>query len=291
MIAVAQTAATRFGKNAGRLSVIEPGSSIETAKLGRFGWRGQTESLSDFVEDACAIELGLELSAASQSITPRNRKYRPDGVDLTDHQAAQLTSFVGTLPAPQRHMPTGKAQQQRVSHGRQVFEHVGCADCHVPNIGPVKGIFSDLLLHDMGDGLTDPVAAIPAIDLKLLTDSRRQTRFQPTPLAQSGGSYGGGSRGPDFSRFSSGIPLADLREQRLRKERLAATAEREWRTPPLWGVADSPPYLHDGRAETLTEAIAAHGGQARESVGMYFASPIVDRLALIGFLKTLRAPE
>jgi len=24
----------------------------------------------------------------------------------------------------------------------------------------------------------------------------------------------------------------------------------EWRTPPLWGVADSAPYLHDGRAAT-----------------------------------------
>src|SRR5207302_2525840 len=29
----------------------------------------------------------------------------------------------------------------------------------------------------------------------------------------------------------------------------------EWRTPPLWGVADSAPYLHDGRAPTLQEAI------------------------------------
>src|SRR5262245_59501110 len=33
----------------------------------------------------------------------------------------------------------------------------------------------------------------------------------------------------------------------------------EWRTPPLWGVADSAPYLHDGRAATLEEAITLHG--------------------------------
>ena len=36
----------------------------------------------------------------------------------------------------------------------------------------------------------------------------------------------------------------------------------EWRTPPLWGVANSGPYLHDGRAETLDEAIRLHGGEA-----------------------------
>jgi CxxC motif-containing protein (DUF1111 family) len=34
----------------------------------------------------------------------------------------------------------------------------------------------------------------------------------------------------------------------------------EWRTAPLWGVADSGPYLHDGRANSLAEAIELHGG-------------------------------
>lgn len=302
LIAVAQAAADRFGENAGRLSIIDPGRSIETARLGRFGWRGQTESLHDFVEDACAIELGLELASNPQSITPRNRGYRPDGVDLTEHQAAQLTSFVGNLPAPQTQLPSDQPQQQRVTHGQHIFGKVGCADCHVPNVGPATGIFSDLLLHDMGSGLVDPVAATPAIDLKQLTDSRRLTRFRPTPAPGGGGSYGGGSTGTDLAGTglgrldsrgfgSSRIPLADFRDQRLRQEQLAATAQREWRTPPLWGVADSPPYLHDGRAETLTEAIAAHGGQARQSVGMFFASPIDDRLAVISFLNTLRAPK
>jgi len=39
----------------------------------------------------------------------------------------------------------------------------------------------------------------------------------------------------------------------------------EWRTPPLWGVARSAPYLHDGRAPTLEEAIRLHGGQGKDS--------------------------
>ena len=40
-------------------------------------------------------------------------------------------------------------------------------------------------------------------------------------------------------------------------------APSEWRTPPLWGVADSAPYMHDGRAPTLADAVKLHGGQAR----------------------------
>jgi len=35
----------------------------------------------------------------------------------------------------------------------------------------------------------------------------------------------------------------------------------EFRTQPLWGVAATAPYLHDGRADTLDEAIRIHGSE------------------------------
>jgi CxxC motif-containing protein (DUF1111 family) len=64
----------------------------------------------------------------------------------------------------------------------------------------------------------------------------------------------------------------------------------EWRTPPLWGVADSAPYMHDGRAETLEEAIKLHGGQAKQSARRFGELPVEEQRQLIAFLKTLRAP-
>ena len=45
----------------------------------------------------------------------------------------------------------------------------------------------------------------------------------------------------------------------------------EWRTTPLWGVAASAPYLHDGRAPTLNEAILLHGGEAELTSKRYTA--------------------
>ena len=66
---------------------------------------------------------------------------------------------------------------------------------------------------------------------------------------------------------------------------------QEWRTPPLWGIADSAPYLHDGRAETLDEAIAAHGGESWKIRAAYRALPEDDRRDLLSFLESLRAPE
>lgn len=65
----------------------------------------------------------------------------------------------------------------------------------------------------------------------------------------------------------------------------------EWRTPPLWGVADSAPYLHDGRAATLQDAIALHGGQGAAAARAFAALTPAAQTQLIAFLKTLRAPE
>jgi Di-haem oxidoreductase, putative peroxidase len=70
-----------------------------------------------------------------------------------------------------------------------------------------------------------------------------------------------------------------------------STSPSEWRTPPLWGVADSAPYLHDGRAATLAEAIKLHAGQASSSANRFTGLSDVQQEELIAFLNTLRAPS
>ncbi|HZR81388.1 MAG TPA: di-heme oxidoredictase family protein [Candidatus Binatia bacterium] len=61
----------------------------------------------------------------------------------------------------------------------------------------------------------------------------------------------------------------------------------EFRTAPLWGVGRSAPYLHDGRAATLEDAIVAHGGEATASRDRFLALSTFERDALIAFLKSL----
>ena len=70
-----------------------------------------------------------------------------------------------------------------------------------------------------------------------------------------------------------------------------STSPSEWRTPPLWGVADSAPYLHDGRAATLAEAIKLHAGQAAPSANRFTGLSDVQQEELIAFLNTLQAPS
>ena len=71
--------------------------------------------------------------------------------------------------------------------------------------------------------------------------------------------------------------------------RASGPAADEWRTPPLWGVADTAPYLHDGRAATLEEAIQMHGGQGGAAL-LFGRLSTREQGELVAFLKTLRTP-
>ena len=62
-------------------------------------------------------------------------------------------------------------------------------------------------------------------------------------------------------------------------------------TARLWGIADSAPYLHDGRASTLTEAILSHGGEASAAAAAFDALADEEEAAVIVFLRTLRTPR
>ncbi len=67
----------------------------------------------------------------------------------------------------------------------------------------------------------------------------------------------------------------------------------EWRTAPLWGVGlfsitnGTPYYLHDGRANTLEEAILWHDGEAAKSKHQFMQLNSADRARVIKFLNSL----
>ncbi|MCA8976796.1 MAG: c-type cytochrome [Planctomycetes bacterium] len=60
-----------------------------------------------------------------------------------------------------------------------------------------------------------------------------------------------------------------------------------FRTPPLWGIKDTAPYMHDGRAEDLKAAILAHSGEAATVTLAFQLRPAAEREALILFLEDL----
>ena len=61
-------------------------------------------------------------------------------------------------------------------------------------------------------------------------------------------------------------------------------------TAPLWGLASRGPYLHDGRAATVLDAIDAHAGEAAPSRQSFDALPSPDQADLRIFLGSLTRP-
>lgn len=102
------------------------------------------------------------------------------------------------------------------------------------------------------------------------------------------------SRGPvraytDLLIHDMGLDLADFvnfgRPQTTLND--PANTGMEFRTQPLWGVSHSAPYLHDGRAETLDDAIRMHGGEGTNARVAYEALDVASRADLILFLEHL----
>lgn len=276
--------------------------------VGRFGWRGQIEHLHDFVLGACAVELGLQVPGHDQPRDPQRPNYIPTSLDLTASQCASLTAYVSSLPAPKLMPPSSPERRQTVERGRELFTTVGCAACHVERIGPVQGIYSDMLLHEMGEALADPLGAeatlmatgkrLPPTDELVLgasnskSESVRQQLTSVTPRPPRSREYYGNSQNSPLVAAPPNVLIVDpVSQERVEFKPVASQTDTEWRTPPLWGVADSAPYLHDGRAASLVEAIALHGGEAEACTRRYFALTVADRVAVLEFLSCLKAPQ
>jgi CxxC motif-containing protein (DUF1111 family) len=237
----------RHGLAPGDTNKIPVGRANRLAdgRVGKFGWKGQSARLADFVQAACANELGLGNPGHAQPQSLRKQDFRKVGYDLTQKQCDQITAFVAALPRPEERLPADAEGKADAARGKALFRQSGCAACHTPDLGSVSGIYSDLLLHRMSEEL------------------------------ESGGSSYGGEPPP----------------RRSIAKKPSGPRPEEWRTPPLWGVADSGPYLHDGRAATLEEAILKHGGQGARAARNFERLSQRQQARLVAFLKTLRAPE
>lgn len=139
-----------------------------TQRVGRFGWKAQQATVLAFSGDAYVNEMGITNRLFPTENAPNGDAAKlaqfdqiADPEDTTDpvsgkqdiDKVADFMRFLG--PPPTVALSTTAAQ------GRNVFNQVGCNQCHTPSMmtGPnpvaalnfkVVNLYSDLLLHDMG---------------------------------------------------------------------------------------------------------------------------------------------
>ena len=234
--------------------------ATEDDAIGRFGYKCQTASIEAFNRGALINQMGITSdssqlasnvdlpgshggfledlfstrTAHAQVATPVDRITDFDGStdpEITRGELLALVFFQENLAAPRRGHITPSARL-----GEQLFEQIGCADCHVPSLETTRRTsvgsplhihpYTDLLIHDMGPDLADGIVMHEA----------------------------------------SGT---------------------EFRTQPLWGLCKHFPFLHDGRADTVEEAILLHGGEAQASRDNYADLSTEEKLQLRRFLESL----
>ena len=255
-------------------------SKQKDGKIGRFGWKAQKPSLEDFTLTACAVELGLNVPGHEQAGLAMKPDYKAPGLDMNKAECDALVKFLRDLPTPAQRKSATAQETTMFAAGRKQFAAIGCTNCHVQKVGAVDGIYSDLLLHDMGPELGDTG------NYGIFTpNSPEEEQDDPLLLADEN---------PGTNVLLSSIRPQQPQKAKLTPEQLAKVVgamRQEWRTPPLWGVRDSGPYLHDGRADTLEQAVAFHGGQGTTSAIKFFKLKPEERQQVIAFLKSLTAPD
>ncbi|MET1080032.1 MAG: di-heme oxidoredictase family protein [Pseudomonas sp.] len=136
--------------------------------LGRFGWKAGQPSLNQQNAHAFAGDLGLTtrlLARDDCSAAQTACRDAPEGgvPEVSDSILASVLFYSRHLGVPLRR----DAESPQVLAGKALFHQAGCAACHVPSFDTAVDAaepelasqrihpYSDLLLHDLGEGLAD----------------------------------------------------------------------------------------------------------------------------------------
>lgn len=151
------------GSISGRIARIEDGPE-RSSRIGRFGLKARTADLTAFTAEALHGDMGLTSSRHPEEPSSENELTSDGkpGIDVSDEQVAMLADYVRLLALPPR---ISKSDRE----GALLFAQLDCSGCHVPSLRtranyPIAQLadidaplYSDLLLHDMGEELSDGI--------------------------------------------------------------------------------------------------------------------------------------
>ncbi len=262
-----------------------------------FGWRGEFETIRDFVVVSTQVHLGIQsedLLAMTQQADWETHlgsgpKTDPDNDGMTEElSAGQLSSLVVYLaglempiikspralhefPAAAEGLraPAAHHFYDRFTEGQRLFEDIGCALCHTPMMMVENPIFRTT------SAVTGKTYSID------LSKEGEEPRLR----------YNAALGGYPVWAFSD-LKRHDLGEDAAGKHARAGIGASEFLTRRLWGLAGSSPYFYDGRSPTVDGAIQAHGGEATFARDEFAELTFVEKGSLRLFLLSLtRSPR
>lgn len=267
-------------------------------------WKGNHVSVRDFSRDAAHNELGMQPVETTGDGVDGDF----DGVvdELTVGDLTALVLYMAAQPRPTTNMelaslgviePLAAEEQKAIRAGRQSFEKAGCAGCHQPELKIENPVFSEPSQHFAYRDKVFPAGQDP---LALGVDPKHPVTFdltadQPDNVIKDEegrvtfhlGAFRKDDSGQAIIELFGDLKHHDMGPELAENVDEAGTGASVFLTTELWGVGSTAPYLHDGRATTLTEAILYHGGEAAESRAAFKALPVLEQKNLIAFLSNL----
>ncbi|HEX8632728.1 MAG TPA: di-heme oxidoredictase family protein [Pyrinomonadaceae bacterium] len=298
------------GINYGTISVRRRGTEIDTSdaegvdadlRVRPFFAHGGTISIREFLVGAFNAEMGLqsvdpELAAAhngARFTTPSGMVLDgakdaieapptddphadPDGDGVSNEIATSIVDFEEFYLL--HYFKAGASEQTaNVQSGRQLFQQIGCAQCHIPDLqinrdrrvadvetvfDPTRGIFNRLFstanasFTEVNDGSGHPTIKQPLFQSFLVKNIYT-----------------------DFKRHDLGANFHEANYD--------GTIRKLLMTTPLWGVGTTAPYGHDGRSINLQEVILRHGGESLAARNAYAALTSINQSKVLEFLNSL----
>jgi hypothetical protein len=262
-----------MAKHAGKM----PGLELNTSKLKGvggdlvvkpFGRKGNNVTTRDFDCGALRFHMGME----PVEIVGKDNDHDGDGVknEITIAELSALAIFNTTTPRPHQDNYKGK--------GVKTFKDIGCSDCHVP----VMKTAGHILPYQQPEQPQKPFSNTNKYyEVDLVTSA---ANFEVDPANSDG----------MLVKLFSDLRLHDMGprlQESLVTPKVTPKMNRTFITARLWGVADTAPYLHDGRATTLTEAIEWHGGNAQAARDKFVALGDKQKIGILKYLRSLRTPH
>ena len=273
-----------------------------------FQWKGNTVSLRDFNRGASHNELGMQ----AVELVGEGVDGDFDGIsdEMTIGDQTALAVYLAAQPRPTTLLeldglglleaPLTAAQKSRIQRGASLVKgaSLGCVSCHKATFTLDDPIFSEPSQRETHRDAVFPAGQNPVASG---VDPRRAVRFDLTQdqpdnrlLNPDGsvrfrlGSLRVDSRtrkaqvdlGGDLKRHDLGQGLAEAIDE-------TGTGASVFLTENLWGVGSTAPYLHDGRATTLTEAILEHGGEAAPSRSAFTRLGVQEQADVVAYLENL----
>ncbi|HEY3498880.1 MAG TPA: di-heme oxidoredictase family protein, partial [Polyangiaceae bacterium] len=152
----------------GRANRVPDRTQSSRVVIGRFGWKAEQPSVLQQSAAAFAGDMGITSSLFSEENRTQAQAAAhssPSGgsPEIDDEALQAVALYAGSLAVPARR----GVNDPKVRQGEELFLRAGCADCHVPTLttGPFSRLvqipkesihpYTDLLLHDLGPGLSD----------------------------------------------------------------------------------------------------------------------------------------